>query len=203
MKYQEFRDLINKPFFRKNDVNFKATNVSSVQLSRWMNTGYISQVKRGLYVFGDEKSALDPSIISFLLYEPSYISLESALSFYCLIPELVPVTTAVSPKTTRIFENQYGKFSYRRIRPELFFGYVSREVPSGKYLIAEPEKAVLDYIYFNQSSLNSTDDINEWRINTEEFKNIIDISKLKKYLKEYNSKQMEKITELLLNHVNI
>ena len=203
MKYQEFRNLINKPFFRKTDVDFKATNVSSVQLSRWMNVGYINQVKRGLYVFGDEKSALDPFNISFLLYEPSYVSLESALSFYGLIPELVPVTTAVSPKTTRKFENQYGRFSYRHIRPELFFGYTPRESSGGKFLLAEPEKSVLDYIYFNHTRLISTDDINEWRINTEEFKKTIDVAKIKKYLKEYNSKKINKIIDLLIDYVNL
>lgn len=179
------------------------TNVSSVQLSRWMKMGYIDQVKRGLYVFGDQKNTLDPRVVSFLLYEPSYIGLESALSHYGLIPEIVPATTAVSTKTTRTFENQYGKFLYRHIQPELFFGYTPYETPVGKYLLAEPEKAVLDYVYFNKARLNSSDDINELRINTEEFRKVINVAKLKKYLKEYNSKQINGIITLLLNHVNL
>lgn len=203
MKYQEFRNVIKSPFFRKTDVDFKMANISSVQLSRWANRGYINQVKRGLYVFSDKKDALDPLGISFLLYEPSYVSLESALSFYGLIPELVPATTAVSTKTTRAFENQYGKFLYRHIKPELFFGYTPHEVFAGKYLLAEPEKAVLDYVYFNRGRLYSADDMHEWRINTEEFKKIIDIAKLKKYLKEYHSKKINRIINLLLAYVNV
>ena len=202
MKYQEFRNIIKSPFFRKTDVDFKMANISSVQLSRWANMGYINQVKRGLYVFGDQKDSLDPLGISFLLYEPSYVSLESALSFYGFIPELVPVTTAVSTKTTRKFENQYGRFSYRHIRSALFFGYTPRETSAGKYLLAEPEKAVLDYIYFNRTRLTSIDDIDEWRINTEEFRKTIDIVKLKNYLKVYNSKKIDHIINLLLTHVN-
>lgn len=203
MKYQEFRNIIKRPFFRKTDVDFKMVNISSVQLSRWAKIGYINQVKRGLYVFNDEKDALDPLVISFLLYEPSYVSLESALSFHGLIPELVPATTAVSAKTTRTFENQYGKFLYRHIKPELFFGYAPREVSAEKYLLAEPEKAILDYAYFNRARLNSADDISELRINTEEFKKIVDIAKLKKYLKEYNSPKIDRIISLLLAHVNL
>ena len=178
-------------------------NVSSVQLSRWMNLGYIDQVKRGLYVFSDKKDTIDPLDISFLLYEPSYVSMESALSFYGLIPELVPTTTAVSAKTTRTFENQYGTFSYRHVKPELFFGYIPHETPIGKYLLAEPEKAVLDYVYFNRTRLTSVNDINELRINIEEFRKIINIAKLKKYLKEYNSKKMEKIINLVLAHADL
>mgnify|MGYP001561773708 CR=1 FL=1 len=203
MKYQEFRNIIKRPFFRKTDVDFKMANVSSVQLSRWMNLGYIDQVKRGLYVFSDKKDTIDPLDISFLLYEPSYVSMESALSFYGLIPELVPTTTAVSAKTTRTFENQYGTFSYPHVKPELFFGYIPHETPIGKYLLAEPEKAVLDYVYFNRTRLTSVNDINELRINIEEFRKIINIAKLKKYLKEYNSKKMEKIINLVLAHADL
>lgn len=153
-------------------------------------------------MFSDKKEMLDPFGISFLLYEPSYISLESALSFHGLIPELVPSTTAVSTKTTRTFENQYGKFLYRHIRPELFFGYTPYEVPAGKYLLAEPEKAILDYIYFNSARLISADDINEWRVNAKKFKEIIDIAKFKKYLKEYHSEKIDRAINLLLAHVN-
>ena len=203
MKYQEFRNGIKRPFFRKTDVDFKMANISSVQLSRWANKGYINQVKRGLYVFSDKKDALDSFSVSFLLYEPSYVSLESALSFYGLIPELVPATTAISTRTTRTFTNQYGTFLYRHVKPELFFGYTPHEVSAGKYLLADPEKAVLDYVYFNRVRLHSADDIHEWRINTEEFKKIIDVAKLKEYLKVYQSKKIDKITNLLLTHVNV
>lgn len=203
MKYQEFRNIIKSSFFRKTDVDFKMANISDVQLSRWVNIGYINQIKRGLYVFSDKKDTLDPFGVSFLLYEPSYVSLESALSFHGLIPELVPATTAVSTKTTRTFENQYGKFLYRHIRSGLFFGYAPYGVSAGKYLMAEPEKSVLDYAYFNSARLTSVPDINEWRINTEEFRKIIDIAKLKKYLREYNSKKIDRIINLLLTHVNL
>ncbi len=176
--------------------------ISSVQLSRWAAMGYIHQIKRGLYVFNDQKSKLDPFNISFLLYEPSYVSLESALNYYGFIPEMVPVTTAVGTKTTRTFENEYGRFSYRHISPKLFFGYVPRETAAGKYLLAEPEKAVLDFVYLNSTSIMSADDIYELRINPAEFKKEIDVAKLKKYLAEFNSKKMGQAVRLILDYVD-
>jgi predicted transcriptional regulator of viral defense system len=202
MKYIDFRNIIQKPFFRKTDVDFKMSSVSSVQISRWMKMGYINQVKRGFYVFNDQKDSIDPLMVSFLLYEPSYISMERALCHYGFIPEMVPVITAISTKKTRTFENQYGTFFYRTIRRELFFGYTPHDISSSKFLMAEPEKAILDYIYFNHARLTSMDDIEELRLNTEEFSKTIDVVKLKEYTKIFDSKKITMIVNLILQHVN-
>jgi predicted transcriptional regulator of viral defense system len=203
MKYQEFRKLINRPFFRKSDVDFSNSGVSSVQLSRWANVGYIEQLKRGIYVFDDSVKVIDSSQVSFLLYEPSYISLESALRHYDLIPEMITSTTAVTTRTNREFSNRYGIFSYRHIRPELFFGYNAIETPSGKYLMAEPEKAILDYVYLNQRRLSTMDEIEGLRLNTHEFLSVIDTKRLKEYLAWYDSRNMDRIISLILEHVNL
>jgi len=203
MKYQEFRKLINRPFFRKSDVDFSNSGVSSVQLSRWANVGYIEQLKRGIYVFDDSVKNVDSSLVSFLLYEPSYISLESALRHYDLIPEMITSTTAVTTRTNREFSNRYGNFSYRHIRPELFFGYDPVEMPGGKYLMAEPEKAILDYVYLNQRRLFTMDEIEGLRLNTHEFLSVIDTKRLKKYLAWYDSRNMDRIISLILEHVNL
>jgi hypothetical protein len=199
MKYQEFKNLIDKPFFRKTDVDFKLTKVSSVQLSRWHKMGYIYQIKRGLYSFDDRLSS---QLISFLLYEPSYMSVESALSYYGLIPEMVPVTTAISTKKTRRFENQYGVFTYRHVNPKLFFGYVPVDDVFGKYLLAEPEKAILDYIYFNQSRLLCAEDIEGIRLDIVEFSKTINVNKLNKYAMLFHSNNINKILLLLMTYVN-
>jgi predicted transcriptional regulator of viral defense system len=193
---------MRKPIFRTTDVDFKLSGVGGVQLSRWVNMGYLAQVRRGLYVFSDKKDSIDPLMVSFLLYEPSYVSMESALSYYGLIPELVPVTTAISTRKTMAFENAYGAFSYRNIRQELFFGYVPREIAGGKFLMAEPEKAVLDYIYFNHMRLISMDDIDGLRLNTEEFSKTVNAAKLKEYAKAYDSEKITDIIDLILQHVN-
>lgn len=203
MKYQLFKNTINRPFFRQTDLSFRATNLAKIQLNRWSKAGYIENIRRGFYVFEDTKNTIDTRTISFFLYEPSYISLESALSYYGLIPEMVPVITSLSTRTTRTFINSYGKFMYRHIKTDLFWGYDIIKTANGKYLIADPEKALLDYIYFNQKRLRDEYDINELRINPFEFKDVISITKLRKYLNYYNSPTMNYIINLIIKNVNI
>jgi len=57
------------------------------------------------------------------IYEPSYVSLESALAYYEIIPETVLGVTSISSRKTKTFENAWGVFSYRSIKPEYMIGY--------------------------------------------------------------------------------
>ena len=188
--------------FRRDDADFARLGVRGTQLSLWAKRGYIRIVKRGLYVFVDMKDAVDQYTIAFLVYEPSYISLESALKHYGLIPEMVQAVTSVTPRTTRSFTNEYGRFIYRHIRSDLFWGYRASETTHGKYLMAEPEKAVLDYMYFNLRVLGTIDDIRALRINTEEFRKAIDRRRFKKYLAAFDSPKMNHAADLLLHYVD-
>ena len=202
MKYINLKNLVKEPFFRKSDILIRNAGIFDYQLSQWNKKGYIKRIKSGFYVFTEDMDVLDSRTVSFLLYEPSYISMESALSYYGLIPEIVPTITCLSTKKTNTFINNYGKFIYRHIKSDLFWGYVIIDTRVGKYLLAEPEKALLDYIYFNQKRLRNKDDINELRINGFEFKKTINISKLKIYLSHYSSPTMNHIVNLINNHVD-
>ncbi|MCX6719484.1 MAG: type IV toxin-antitoxin system AbiEi family antitoxin domain-containing protein [Candidatus Taylorbacteria bacterium] len=203
MKYNEFHNLIKEPFFRINDVVVKQSGISSVQLSRWHKAGYIEQIKRGLYSFKDSKEGLDHNVISFLLYEPSYISLESALREYNFIPEMVPNITSITTKTTRTFTNGDVTYFYKHIKPEFFFGYVPVVKENLKYLIAEPEKALLDYIYFHQDRFDIDGDMEEWRLDRIEVKESVDLAKLKKYAAVFQSSKMEKILNILIKYADL
>ena len=196
MKYQEFKKAINKPYFNNLDILFKKLNVYNYQLSLWRKKGYISRLKKGMYFFVDEKEKIIPQEISFLIYQPSYVSTETALSYYGLIPEIVYAQTGITTKTTRKFQNDFGNFTYHHIHPRLFFGYISMEVEFGKYLIAEPEKALLDYFYFNLGKINNQKDIEELRINRNELEKNIDRKKINAYLKEFD---IEKLTKAINN----
>lgn len=202
MRYIDFQNSINKPFFRETDLSFRVLNISKIQLYRWVKDGYIKRVKIGLYVFENRKTDIDIRTISFFLYEPSYISLESALSYHGLIPEMVYSTTCITTRNTRTFNNMYGNFIYHHIRYDLLWGYDVITTSSGKYLMAEPEKAILDYIYLHQKELKDENGIYEWRINPFEFKDTIKISKLMEYLKYYESPNMNRIINLLIKNVN-
>ncbi len=198
MKYQEFKKALNKPYFSKLDILFQKLNVYNYQLTLWQKKGYVSRLKKGMYFFVDEKEKMIAREISFLIYQPSYLSMESMLSYYGLIPEMVYAQTGITTKTTRKFSNDFGNFTYRHIHPRLFFGYVPIETPFGKYLIAEPEKALLDYFYFNLGKLNNQEEIEDLRIDCDELKRIIDRKKMDSYLKEFNIEKLTKKINLLL-----
>ncbi|MDD3292714.1 MAG: hypothetical protein PHI45_02915 [Candidatus Pacebacteria bacterium] len=189
MKYQEFEKQINKPFFTRKDILLNDLKVYNHQLSNWVKKGYLQRVKKGFYVFSNKKQSLTPKEISFHLYGPSYISLESALSYYGAIPEIVYSVTCITTKANRKFSNVFGNFIYRNIRPNLFWGYNVLETENSKYLLASKEKALLDFLYLNRVDDNGFEEL---RINGDFLKSI-DKEKIKAYLKEYNSKKLEKL----------
>ncbi len=82
------------------------------------------------------------------LYLPSYVSFEYALAHYRIIPETVYTITSATPKITRQFIVQGKSFEYCRIKKEAYRGYRSEKKGPGTILIAEPEKALADYLYF-------------------------------------------------------
>jgi predicted transcriptional regulator of viral defense system len=125
---------------------------AAVQLSHWVSQGKLIRLKRGFYAASpdEQSSELSPLWISGILYEPSYISLEYALSRFGLIPEAVSEITCVSTKKTQTFTTPLGVFSYRKVIPHYFFGYQTDRSPNGKpYWMATPEKALLDFFYLS------------------------------------------------------
>ncbi|MBI5152815.1 hypothetical protein HZA39_04735 [Candidatus Peregrinibacteria bacterium] len=114
-------------------------------IHRLKKQGYILGLKRGLYQLSDEY--VPDLYLANKLYEPSYVSLEFALSYHQVIPETVYEITSVTTKATRSFPALGKLFTYRSIKKEAFTGYVSKKQDGVNYLIAEPEKAFVDYIY--------------------------------------------------------
>lgn len=119
---------------------------SSFLLHRYNKAGFIIRIKRGLYAFPD---AMPPeSYLANKLYAPSYISREFALSYHGIIPETVYEMTSISTKATRKFEKLGKIYSYRHIRKEAFTGYNVVKQQGYSFLIADPEKAFVDTLYY-------------------------------------------------------
>lgn len=119
---------------------------SSFLLHRYSKVGFIVRIKRGLYSFPD---AIPPeSYLANKLYAPSYISREFALSYHGIIPETVYEITSVSTKATRRFEKLGKIYSYCHIRKEAFTGYIVVKQQGYSFLIADPEKAFIDTLYY-------------------------------------------------------
>ena len=199
MKYQELKKAINRPIFTRDDILLAGFTAYASQLSGWRKRGLIVMLKSGVYCFADRQASISREHVASILYTPSYISLESAMSHYGFIPEAVFTLTSVTTRTTRKVENVFGVFSYRKIHSRLFFGYVPIEVPGGKYLLAEPEKALLDYLYLNLGSIETEEDIRGLRLNGEELKKTLDEKKLETYLQEFGIQKLNRITHLILS----
>jgi len=116
---------------------------------RWKKEGRIASLKKGLYELTYPKDFDIPDMyIANKLYSPSYVSLETALSNYSIIPEVSMAVTSITTKPTRRFKNRHGFFIYRTVNPKVFQGYYIEKSRGASILIAEPEKALIDYWYF-------------------------------------------------------
>ena len=193
MQFIEFQNKLSVyRVFSLKDILKMIPDFNRIQLDRWEKKNYLKKIKRGFYCFNAQE--LNQNFLFYAankIYAPSYVSLEIALKYYGLIPEEIFQITSVSTKKTTSFETSVGNFSYRRIKPSLFWGYRLMDEGRHKLLLAEPEKAVLDYLYVN-SKLKTADDFVGMRINVDEFRIHIDIDKFQKYLGNFNNKQLSK-----------
>jgi len=125
--------------------------------------GLLTRLKRGIYALKTDLPSAEE--IANALYKPSYISFDYALALYKILPEMPYAITSATTKPTRDLVSDGRAYSYFTIKTEAYTGYklVSVDNPnplkddlvhfaemnSGRaYLIAEPEKALVDYLYF-------------------------------------------------------
>jgi len=114
-------------------------------LHQYTKKNFFVKLRNGLYCFSDNQP--NSFVLANKIYVPSYLSLETALSFYGLIPESAYEITSVSTRATRTFKAAGKIFSYAKIKKNLFCGYTTAQLGEEKFLIAEPEKALFDYLY--------------------------------------------------------
>ncbi len=120
------------------------------KISHLIKTGEIVRIKKGLYVLNESYRRGNISLehLSNLLYGPSYVSLEYALSYYGLIPEKVVTLTAVTTGRSREFKTPLGVFTYRNIALAPFSSgmEIIEFQPEIRFMMASPEKALADFI---------------------------------------------------------
>lgn len=203
MQYVELRNslkdyiVVSTKDFKKGDSKFHVQ-----RLTDWQDKGYLKKIVRGYYVFSDIE--IDERVLYIIaneIYEPSYVSLESAFSYYNLIPEGVYSITSISSKKTNIFKTFLGEFNYKKIKPELMFGYQLVDYRGHNFKIAEIERAVLDYFYINPK-VKTDSDFFEMRFNASVFKDKVDMEKFNRYLKAFNNKSLERRISKFLKFVN-
>lgn len=115
--------------------------------------GSLVRIRKGLYVFGERyrRAPLSREALANLIYGPSYVSLDFALSRYALIPEGVARVTSVTTGEKKVFNTPLGVFSYQPLSVRRYAQGI-RWTGEGDvhYLIASAEKALVDKVWMDK-----------------------------------------------------
>lgn len=131
------------------------------RILRMVKRGELIRLKNGFYLIADRIRSDHDTLIPYeqvanLLYGPSYVSLEWALSFYGMIPERVHTITSMSLGRKKEFETQVGQFVYYPLSARRYaVGITQKESANslGSFLIATPEKALADFVFISCKGL--------------------------------------------------
>ena len=201
MNYQTFwQQFHGWPLFSTQDIKKKFPDFDFRRLVEWQQKDYLQKIVNRWYRFTDAPTVIDESYqwyVANRIYQPSYVSLESALSYYGLIPEAVYRVTSVSSLKTQHYETPVGTFDYRHLKPSLLFGYRLLSYQEFRIRMAEPEKTLLDYLYL-RPELNEPDDFTALRINQIALAECVDLEKLYRYLSLFNQKALMRRVETFL-----
>ncbi|MCI0493757.1 hypothetical protein L0Z72_02025 [candidate division KSB1 bacterium] len=172
------------------------------RLSEWQAKGYIKKIIRGYYLFSDVE--LNEQVlfeIANRMHQPSYISLEIALSHYHLIPESVYGITSITTRKPYKYSTPFGDFAYRYIKPALFFGYeLINYQPNKIFKIGYPEKVIIDFFYLNPH-IKSPNDFESLRINSTQFWEQINEHRMSQFVERIGQKRLTRTMRIFMEHM--
>jgi len=189
---------INMPLISSRDFPLISDNpkMLRVQVHKWVEKGTLIQLKRGLYFLNVPGVKKPPDFyLANRIVFPSYVSMESALSYYGLIPEAVYSTISITAKKTNRFNNKFGNFIYHHIKSELFRDYKKLEVEGFYVNIACPEKSVADYLYLKYLNIEGFEEVRLQNLD------ILDIEKLAKVTRGY-PERVKEIARIIYERVH-
>lgn len=146
-----------------------------------------SRLKNGLYMLKTDPA--DETEIANKLYQPSYLSFEYVLAAGGILPEMPYAVTSATTKPTRIFTYNGKAYIYQCLKQAAFTGYRPVKQGGGVVFIANPEKALADYLYFvvlGKKSFNDRLDLAK-----------INRGKLLVYCRLFNRKKLMRLAETL------
>jgi len=184
----------------------EGTDVSKYGLiKRAIKNGEILNIRRGLYCLAPkfQKNVVSVYGLAEKIYGPSYISLESALSYHGWIPEAVYSCTSVCFDTSKEFNTPLGVYSYQRVPQDVLYLDVQRyEDANGNVIfMASPVKALIDYVYIHKVQWNMISDVFESLRIEYEHLNDIDIPTLEELKDNYSNKRVKKFISDWLKEV--
>ena len=201
MNYTEFRNkMYPLACFNINQVYAWDPGFNRNNLPRWVAKGLLIRLWQGFYTFPEYKGKADfPYYFANRMYNPSYISIHTALAFYGIIPETVVQITSITSLKTAFFSNSFGDYSYKTVQDDLMFGYDLRPVNDEQmFAFATPEKALLDLLYI-YPFYNTVKEIEELRLDEDFLQEDLKKEVLIEYLIRFKNKALEKRARLLLD----
>lgn len=175
-------------------------------IARMVKQGELLRLKNGFFLIVSrfrKKADYPYEQIANLLYGPSYISLEWALSFYGFIPERVSVVTSVTIGSNKEFATPIGVFTYMHLssfRYSVGINHKAIEGQLGGFLIATPEKALADWLFFTCEDMSEEELLQELleakRIEVESLQTLNKTS-LKEIVDQYASDIIRKLYNIV------
>ncbi len=201
MKWDDLLQIVGKePVFHSSLL--RAGSIDPIdlgrQLSRWVKSGKLIQVRRSLYTFSERYRKTTPHLfyVANRLKRGSYVSLQSALEYFGLIPEYVPTVVSVTTGRPETLSTPIGTFIFRHVKKDLFFGYEIVDFKDNQFVsIASPEKALLDLLYLTPGSDN-IDFLRELRLQNLD---TINPTHLKNYFRRTRSQKLQRT----LSHLDL
>lgn len=202
MKLLEFLDRFRKaPAFSVKEVEQFYPGFERENLLNWQKKGHIVRIRNGWYsVAGRIETEEHLYWVANKIYRPSYVSLETAHAYYGWIPEAVFTVTSVSTRKTQAFDTPVGLFRYSTVKPALFFGYRLLKTERYGTKIAEPEKALLDFLYLHPK-IAAIADFEALRFNRDQMRLDINQEKLSAYCALFNSITLAKRLRIFQNYL--
>ena len=201
MDFLTFRErLYPMGCFNINQVLLWERGFDRNNLTRWCRKGLLVKLRNEHYAFPEYKQM--PGFTRYVanrIYQPSYISLHSALSFYGMIPEEVVGLTSVTTQKTAKYTNDFGTYTYQNVKVDFFFGYEPKAMQNGRSVFfATPEKALIDLLYLNPYYKTELD-MEELRLDEDFMQEELDKKRLLGYLAQMNHQALNRRMTCLLN----
>jgi predicted transcriptional regulator of viral defense system len=163
------------------------------QLSRWVSQGRVHQMRRGLYALAPPYRKVNPHPfrVANRMVVGSYVSCQSALAYYDLIPEYAPTVVSVAASRPNRWDTSLGRFIFRHIKSDYIDGYRLTDLGGGQdAFVATPEKAILDLVYLTPRG-DSQEYLSELRLQNLE---MLDEERLEQAAKIFGRPKLERAT---------
>jgi len=202
---KELAELVqDEPVFTSSLLKVAGIKTSQIelQLVRWVKSGYLLKLRRGVYVLGKPYRKIEPHpfLIANRLQRGSYVSFQSALAYYDLIPEHVPVITSVTTGRPETVQTSLGSFIFRHLKTSMFSGFKQVKIADRQQaVIATSEKALVDLLYATADS-DSDGYIKELRLQNAES---LSADELRRYTEATGSWKVKRAVEKILKSINL